>query len=214
VTTIGKALAIFIAAASVVFLCLSLMAWQIPIPDWQSKIKVLSEYQITPQEGEKTTWSAQVRYSKQNVTSSPVLPKVLLECFNKSIKEYKDQIAALKASTEDATQKIEAQKQFVALDITGIELRTKAILAQIEAINKQKETLTAQAAVETNKAQKIQEEAELLRNDSIRLMQEITELQTERYRISDLKAHLKDLIIRTEGLNLRLRERNAQLSGG
>ena len=67
VTAIGKALAIFIFAVSICYLAMSVLVWQVQIPDWKSKIAVLNEYSIVSQPGEKVTWIATNRVTKAQV---------------------------------------------------------------------------------------------------------------------------------------------------
>lgn len=209
VQSISRVLAVFITVASIAFATFAIMQvwWFDAFPNYNALANDFEEasFKFTP--GENPTYAATLTRTGENISSSPLLAKVLLDAYKKVTTDKNTELQAIQdppMTADDYLTLVEQDK--VAVQKT-YDLQHQE-LAQIQAFIAQK---TAEAAEINNQTIAKRKEAELRRQDVFRQHEQLDELRVERKRLADLQELLRDMIMRVEGNLIRLQNRNQQL---
>lgn len=209
IQAISRVLAVFITISSIAFLTFSILQvwWFDAFPNYRAMANELKEASFDYTPGENPTYSSKLVLTGENISTSPLLAKTLLDAYKKVTNEKNTALQAI----QDPPITADAYLQIVAQDKAAVEKaynNQHQELAQIQSFIQQK---TQEAAEINNQTMAKRKEAELRRQDVFRQHEQLDELKVERQRLSDLQNQVRDMIMRVEGNLIRLENRNQQL---
>ncbi len=209
IQAISRVLAVFVSVSSIAFMTFSIMQiwWFDAFPNYQAISKEIPEASFKYNPGENPTYSSTLTLTGENISTSPLFAKVLLDAFKKITNEKNAEMQTLQdppLTADDYLAMVEQDKKGIQ---TAYDLQHQQ-LAQIQTFIQQK---TQEAAEISNQAMAKRKQAELRREDVFRQQEQLGEIRVERKRLADLTEQLQDMIMRVEGNLIRLENRNQQL---
>lgn len=213
VTRLSKILVVFVTTASIAFMGFALAVSNAG-PNWSAQANELEDYIFTlapKTETQPATWSVQQRTATDQIGSSPVLPKLIGQALDDGKRRNDEELAEIEPKIPPLEQQIAAMEQVISIDKTGLDNRDKQLLAAY----KQLETDIQQVALAGDRlaqeAIRVRTMAELRRESVFRLLRELEQIETDHFQLGEQKRRLLDLLFQTEGLRIRLRDREKQL---
>ncbi len=211
-TSIGKIMAVFTAAASLVFLG---FVWVSSVggPNWRAEALELDEhYVLETGEGENSNYTIRTVHSgEQFDSSSPNLAKLVVDARRHRSEQQTQQIRALDEELATLNTELTNAEQFIQADLAALTKRENELASELEALNSELREITQQAIEKSQEAYDTRAESERLRNDVVRLKTQLNEIRIDRHRGEVQRAKLEDLLIRYEAQAEALKRRNRQL---
>lgn len=211
-TSIGKIMAVFTAALSLVFLG---FVWVTTVggPNWRAEAQELDEHYVFDSgEGENPQYTIRSAHAGEDFNrSNAVLPPLVVEARKHRSGQQQEQIRALDEEIEAIRSELTNAEQFIQADTAALTKRETELRASLDALNAELRELTQQAIEKSQEAYDKRAQSERLRNDVVRLRTQLDEIRIDRHRGEVQREKLEDLLIRYEAQVEALKRRNRQL---
>ncbi|MBL4883153.1 MAG: hypothetical protein JKY95_01285 [Planctomycetaceae bacterium] len=210
ISTIGRVFTVLVAMSSVAFMSFAISRW-VTIPDRASEARQLDEFTLTKTEGETPSWSAAKRLSGESVSTSINMSEVLEAMYKRGTQDAQTELTLHQEEIPFLEKDIAAAKASIEQDTAAVVTRAEQLLAQMKQLDELVDKLTTDAEREKAVAQKTQQTRERRRSDVYRVREEIAEVVSDKFRASQLKSQLTDMVRRVQGNVVKLQTRQQQL---
>lgn len=213
ITTISKCLAVFTAAASLLFLGFAVISTAAG-PNWESEIDELPQFTFSKTTGEQqTTWSVKERATEETVpvTYETVLASAVIAARERLKEDQKERLEALEDETRTVGVRLSEAKRLIELDTQAIDKRIAQLDAELADLNAQILAKIEEGTRIAEQISTVQADTEERREEVIRLEVQLKEIRADKFRALEQKKKLSDLLVRVNGNIERVERRNRQL---
>jgi len=211
-TALGKIMAVFTAATSLVFLG---FVWVNSVggPNWRSESLSLDDnYVFQAAEGPNAGYSARsVGTGTQFNRSAATLPELVLAARKDLSQKQQEEITALDEELQELNLQLTDAEQFIQADLSALDQRSEELSTELQALDDQLRELTSQAIQKSQEAYDKRARSERLRNDITRLKTQLAEIRIDHVRGIEQRDRLTDLLIRYKAQAETLKRRHQQL---
>jgi hypothetical protein len=211
-TTIGKALAVATAVASLAFLGFAGVS-TFGGPNWEGRARSIEGYTFSRTEGENPQWTVKKHVGDVSVPANKNLAPLIAQVYDDKKKDADEELAKLTAREPLVKAEIEALGKSTVADLAAMDARAADYRKYLDQLRKDVEALAAQVDMKAADTQKLEQRIEARREDVLRLSAQLEELRADGFRIGRIQQQLKDLIQQLDGSLERARRREAQLKG-
>lgn len=209
-TRFSKILLVLVLFASIAFMGFAAVS-SVGGPNWQKESATMTDYLFEYQPGENPIWSVKTRRGGEQISTSPVLAKVIVAAQKHKIQQQNEKIDQI-TKTIPPLEKAKANWEKInkldreAMDLMAAELSQKINMRDTEITQLANEGIKiSQQTLEVN------QEASERRSDVFRLQDQIDEIRNENYLAQEQQKTLRDYIARIEGKVQRLQRQKKLL---
>lgn len=181
------------------------------VPKPKAAPRTLADYTFTQAPGVTPTWSAQHRKDTAPVASSLALPEVISKAYQDAERRNRERIDQIQPGIQPLETRITSTRTMLEADRKALDARVAQLNQALTDIEKQITDSALQGEGKATQALDIRSEAEGLRESVMRLRRQLAEIETDHFQIVEQKHLFQDLLRQLQGLQLRLKDRNAQL---
>lgn len=208
-TRFSKILLVLVLAASIAFMGFAAVS-SVGGPNWQKEKESLTDYVFDYQPGENPTWTVKTRRSDEQISTSPVLAKVIIAAQKHQIQQQNEKISNFTKPIEDLKKSIKKWESANELDRKAMEIKAAALNQKILKQDSELTQLANKGIKLSEQTLEVNQEASERRADVFRLQDQIDEIRNETYLAKEQQNTLRDYIARIEGKVQRL-ERQKEL---
>lgn len=208
-TRFSKILLVLVLAASIAFMGFAAVS-SVGGPNWQKEKETLTDYVFEYQSGENPTWTVKARRSDEQISTSPILAKVIIAAQKHQIQQQNEKISKFTKPIENRKKLIKAWESYNKLDREAMELKAAALNQKILKQDSELNQLANEGIKLSQQTLEVNQEASERRADVFRLQDQIDEIRNETYLAKEQQNTLRDYITRIEGKVQRL-ERQKEL---
>lgn len=209
-TQFSKVLVVFVTTISIASLGVTLAVVNSG-PNWKAEAALLTDYDFAQTGGEKPTWSVNHRKDPKAIKQAVAHPEVIAAAYDHAINQTKTEIDAIKPRIKPEQELVERTKQWIEIDLRGLDERRKLLHEQTKALNKELADTSAASIRAGEETLKIRGEAERRRSDVARLSRTLDLIEADQFQLAEQKKRLLDMLFQMQGLRDRLKERAADL---
>jgi len=212
ITKLAKILAVFVAVTSLAFAGFAI-ATTFSGPDWRAmtQAKYFEHYSFTQGGAPDFAWTATRVADGDQIATSRRLPEVLVKVMDDILARQQEQLQVLSDQEPLLQARVESLEQDKAADEQALEKYVGVQRERLNAVRKQIETTGEEVIAATNEAQGIEKVIALRREEVAALKRQVQELKTDRFRLEEVQRNLENLLIQTQGDNLRAKSREQGL---
>ncbi len=209
-TRFSKILLVLVLASSIAFMGFA-AATAVGGPNWQQEKDKLTNYLFEYQPGENPTWTVKTRRGGEQVSTSPVLAKVIVAAQKHQIQKQNEQLDQITKTIPPLEKAIKNWKAINQVDRQAMDAKAAQLKQQIAALDTQIATLANEGIKISQQTLEVNQEAAERRADVFRLQDQIDEIRNEKYLTREQQKTLRDYIARIEGKVHRLQRQKMLL---
>jgi hypothetical protein len=181
-------------------------------PSWDAEAENLPEY-IFKQDTTSGLWSVKYRKDDSPLKSGVPHPAAVAEAYRHATELNNTELEIVEPQIEP----LEAQKKevndFRIADEGGLKLRKEKLKQEFDALSAEANKAGLAAESNAQAALATRTKAAARREDGQRLILQLEGIETDHFHLQEQRRRLLDSLFQMRGLQLRLRDRNAQLRG-
>ncbi|QDT30434.1 hypothetical protein [Gimesia panareensis] len=209
-TRFSKILLVLVLASSIAFMGFA-AATAVGGPNWLQEKDKLTNYLFEYQPGENPTWTVKTRRGGEQISTSPVLAKVIVAAQKHQIQKQNEQLEQITKTIPPMQKAIDNWKKINEVDSAAMIVKADQIKQQIAALDKEITNLANEGIKIGQQTLEINQEAAERRSDVFRLQDQIDEIRNEKYLTQEQQKTLRDYIARIEGKVHRLQRQKMLL---
>lgn len=210
---LGRILVVLVAAASLGFAAFAASLasggrnW---MGDTQNS-PLIDHFEFNSQTGEKTTYTATNRLTKESAASGTILPEVVNTAKQKLNQELSEKLQKAQADIDALKPRIPVVQSMRKEDEEALVAREAELLKNLDAVRGKILLATEEAARLGTEIEKVRGEGEERRAEVYRLKNQLELLRNDMFAAAQQKSALQDELLRLEQNLDRLQRRQAQL---
>lgn len=209
-TRFSKILLVLVLFTSIAFMGFAAVS-SVGGPNWLKEKDSMTDYLFELQPGENPIWAVKTRRSGEQISTSPVLAKVIVAAQKHKIQQQNEKIDQLTKSTPPLLKAIENWTKINQFDREAMDLKAAGLKEQITALDAEISQLANQGIKISQQTLEVNQEASERRADVFRLQDQIDEIRNEKYLTQEQQKTLRDYIARIEGKVQRLQRQKESL---
>lgn len=209
-TRFSKILLMLVLFTSVAFMGFAAVS-SVGGPNWAREKEALTDYLFELQPGENPTWSVKTRRGGEQITSSPVLAKVIVAAQKHKIQQQNEKIEQVTKTIPPLQKAIENWTRINQVDREAMDLKAADLRAKITSLDNAITQLANEGIKISQQTLEVNQEASERRADVFRLQDQIDEIRNEKYLTQEQQKTLRDYIARIEGKVQRLQRQKESL---
>lgn len=209
-TRFSKILLVLVLAASIAFMGFA-AATAVGGPNWLQEKDKLTNYLFEYQPGENPTWSVKTRRGGEQISSSPVLAKVIVAAQKHQIQQQNEKLAQIDKSIPPLEKAIKNWEGINQVDRQAMDAKAAELKQKIAALDTEITRLANEGIKISQQTLEVNQEAAERRADVFRLQDQIDEIRNEKYLTEEQQKTLRDYIARIEGKVHRLQRQKMLL---
>jgi len=202
-TFLSKILLVLVFFASIAFMGFAAVS-AVGGPNWSKEKDALTDYVFEHQAGENPIWSVKTRRGGEQLTTSPVLAKVIVAAQKHKLQQQNEKLDEVTKTIEPLKTSIKRWELINKVDRTAMKDKATELKQKIVQLDQQIIQL-GQQTLEVN------QEASERRADIFRLRDQIDEIRNERFLAEQQQKTLRDYIDRIQGKVQRLQRQKESL---
>lgn len=209
-TRFSKILLVLVLFASIAFMGFAAVS-SVGGPNWPKEADAMTDYLFEYQPGEKPMWSVKTRRTGEQISTSPVLAKVIVAAQKNKIQQQNEKIDQVTKSIPPLQQAIENWKKINQVDREAMDFRAVVLKEKIAALDSEITQLANEGIKTSQQTLEVNQQASERRADVFRLQDQIDEIRNEEYLAQEQQKTLLDYIARIEGKVQRLQRQKESL---
>lgn len=180
-------------------------------PNWIKEKDAMPDYVFELQPGETPTWSVKTRVGDEQISSSPVLAKVIVVAQKHQIQKQNEKLDQLSKSIPPIQKAIENWTKINQFDREAMDFKAAELKQKITEIDQNLAALSNESIKISEQTLDVNQAASERRADVFRLQDQIDEIRNEIYLTQEQQKTLRDYIARIEGKVQRLQRQKELL---
>lgn len=209
-TLISKILLVLVLFASIAFMGFAAVS-AVGGPNWSKEKDALTDYVFEYQSGENPTWSVKTRRGGEQLSSSPVLPKVIVAAQKHKLQQQNEKLDKVSKTIDPLSKSIQNWKLINKVDKAAMDDRATELGQKIVQLDQQIDQLANEGIKLGQQTLEVNQEASERRADVFRLRDQIDEIRNERFLAEQQQKTLRDYIDRIQGKVQRLQRQKESL---
>lgn len=209
-TRLSKILLVLVLSASIAFMGFAAVS-AVGGPNWEREKEDLTDYLFEFQPGENPTWTVKTRRGGEQISTSPVLAKVIVAAQKHQIQQQNEQLDQVSKTIPPLEKAIDNWKQINQVDRQAMATKAEELKQRIAALDTEITRLANEGIKISQQTLEVNQEAAERRSDVFRLQDQIDEIRNETYLAQEQQKSLRDYIARIEGKVQRLQRQKLLL---
>ncbi|WP_339730163.1 hypothetical protein [uncultured Gimesia sp.] len=209
-TRFSKILLVLVLFTSIAFMGFAAVS-SVGGPNWPKEADSMTDYLFELQPGENPTWSVKTRRGGEQISSSPVLAKVIVAAQKDQIQKQNEKIDQLTKSISPLQKAITNWTRINQVDHEAMDLKATGLRGKITALDTEIAQLANEGIKISQQTLEVNQDASERRADVFRLQDQIEEIRNEKYLTQEQQKTLRDYIARIEGKVQRLQRQKESL---
>ena len=209
-TRFSKILLVLVLFTSLAFMGFAAVS-SVGGPNWEKEKDSLTDYLFELQPGENPTWSVKTRRGGEQISSSPVLAKVIVAAQKDKIQKQNEKIDQVTKSIPPLENAIKNWTSINKVDREAMNLKAADLREKITALEMEIAQLANEGIKISQQTLDVNQQASERRADVFRLQDQIDEIRNEKYLTQEQQKTLRDYIARIEGKVQRLQRQKESL---
>tara|TARA_R110002095_G_scaffold210856_1_gene198398 strand:+ start:4905 stop:5594 length:690 start_codon:yes stop_codon:yes gene_type:complete len=209
-TRFSKILLVLVLFASIAFMGFAAVN-AVGGPNWQNEAESMTDYLFEYQPGENPTWSVKTRRAGEQISTSPVLAKVIVAAQKHKLQLQNEKIDLITKSISPLQSAIKNWKTINQQDREAMDVSAGELKQKISALDVAITQLANEGIKISQQTLEVNQEAAERRADVFRLQDQIDEIRNEKYLAQEQQKTLRDYIARIEGKVQRLQRQKESL---
>ncbi len=209
-TRFSKILLVLVLFTSIAFMGFAAVS-SVGGPNWQKEKDAMTDYLFEYQPGENPTWSVKTRRAGEQISTSPVLAKVIVAAQKHKITQQNEQIEQATKTIAPLQNAIKNWQQINQVDREAMNLKAAELREKIATLDSEISQLANEGIKISQQTLEINQQAAERRADVFRLQDQIEEIRNEKYLTREQQKTLRDYIARLEGKVQRLQRQKELL---
>ncbi|MFH1301590.1 MAG: hypothetical protein ABIK07_11065 [Planctomycetota bacterium] len=209
-TRFSKILLVLVLFASIAFMGFAAVS-SVGGPNWQNEADTMTDYLFEYQPGENPTWSVKTRRAGEQLSTSPVLAKVIVAAQKHKIQQQNEKIDLITKSIPPLQNAIKNWETINQVDREAMDVKAAELKQKISALDAAITQLANEGIKISQQTLEVNQEASERRADVFRLQDQIDEIRNEKYLAQEQQKTLRDYIARIEGKVQRLQRQKESL---
>lgn len=199
----------------VFFACIAFMGFtavsSVGGPNWHQEKEAMTDYLFELQTGENPTWSVKTRRAGEQISSSPVLAKVIVAAQKHKIQQQNEKIERVTKTIPPLETAIKNWQQINQIDSNAMNIKAEDLRGKISALDSEITKLANEGIKISQQTVEVNQQAAERRADVFRLQDQIEEIRNEKYLTQEQQKTIRDYIARIEGKVQRLQRQKKSL---
>jgi len=199
----------------VLFTCIAFMGFtavsSVGGPNWPTEKEAMTDYLFEYQPGENPIWSVKTRRVGEQISTSPVLAKVIVAAQKHKIQQQNEKLEQVTKTIPPLQKAIKNWQQINQVDSEAMNLMAADLKAKISALDSEITQLANEGIKISQQTVEVNQQAAERRADVFRLQDQIEEIRNEKYLTQEQQKTLRDYIARIEGKVQRLQRQKELL---
>jgi len=209
-TRFSKILLVLVLFACVAFMGFTAVS-SVGGPNWPKEKEAMTDYLFEYQPGENPIWSVKTRRAGEQISTSPVLAKVIVAAQKHKINQQNEKIEQVTKTISPLKKAIENWQQINLVDSEAMNLKAADLKGKISALDSEITQLANEGIKISQQTVEVNQQAAERRADVFRLQDQIEEIRNEKYLTQEQQKTLRDYIARIEGKVQRLQRQKESL---
>ena len=181
-------------------------------PNWQEEAEKLPEYMFT-QDTTTGLWTVQYRKDDSSLKSAVPHPAAVAEAYRHAAELNDAEFEVVNPQIEPLKAQKDEINKFRIADEGGVKFRNEKLRSDFDALAAEVNKTGLAANATAKAARDTRLKAAARREDGQRLILQLEGIETDHFHLQEQRRRLLDNLYQMRGLQLRLRDRNAQLRG-
>ncbi|WP_417390259.1 hypothetical protein [Gimesia sp.] len=209
-TLLSKILLVLVFFASIAFMGFAAVS-AVGGPNWSQEKDALTDYVFEYQAGENPIWSVKTRRGGEQLTTSPVLAKVIVAAQKHKLQQQNEKLDEVTKTIEPLKTSIKRWELINKVDRTAMKDKATELKQKIVQLDQQIIQLANEGIKIGQQTLEVNQEASERRADIFRLRDQIDEIRNERFLAEQQQKTLRDYIDRIQGKVQRLQRQKESL---
>ncbi|MCH9653871.1 MAG: hypothetical protein K0U86_11985 [Planctomycetes bacterium] len=209
-TLFSKILLVLVLFASIAFMGFTAVS-SVGGPNWYREKDAMTDYLFEYQPGENPIWAVKTRRAGEQISTSPVLAKVIVAAQKHKIQQQNEKIEQATKTIAPLEKAIKNWKQINQVDSEAMNLMAEDLKGKILALDSEITQLANEGIKISQQTLEVNQQAAERRADVFRLQDQIEEIRNEKYLTQEQQKTLRDYIARIEGKVQRLQRQKESL---
>lgn len=209
-TRFSKILLVLVLFASIAFMGFAAVS-SVGGPNWERETELLPDYVFEYEPGENPIWSVKVRQGSEQISTSPVLAKVIVAAQKHQIQQQNEKIEQITKTISPLENAIKNWEAINKLDRQAMDVKAGVLNEKIITRDTEIAQLANEGIKLSQQSLEVNQEASERRADIFRLQDQIDEIRNETYLAQEQQNTLRDYIARIEGKVQRLQRQKELL---
>lgn len=209
-TLLSKILLVLVFFASIAFMGFAAVS-AVGGPNWYQEKDALTDYVFEYQAGENPIWSVKTRRGGEQLTTSPVLAKVIVAAQKHKLQQQNEKLDEVTKTIEPLKTSIKRWELINKVDRTAMKDKATELKQKIVQLDQQIIQLANEGIKIGQQTLEVNQEASERRADIFRLRDQIDEIRNERFLAEQQQKTLRDYIDRIQGKVQRLQRQKESL---
>ncbi|WP_417379379.1 hypothetical protein [Gimesia sp.] len=209
-TLLSKILLVLVLFASIAFMGFAAVS-AVGGPNWSKEKDALTDYVFEHQTGENPTWSVKTRRGGEQLSTSPVLAKVIVAAQKHKLQQQNEKLDKVTKTIEPLKKTIKNWELINQVDRTAMKDKAAELKQKMVQVDQQVNQLANEGIKIGQQTLEVNQEASERRADVFRLRDQIDEIRNERFLANQQQKTLRDYIDRIQGKIQRLQRQKVSL---
>ncbi|MFK7778486.1 MAG: hypothetical protein QM501_10315, partial [Gimesia sp.] len=209
-THISKILLVLVLFACIAFMGFTAVS-SVGGPNWHQEKDAMTDYLFELQSGENPIWAVKTRRAGEQISTSPVLAKVIIAAQKHKIQQQNEKIEQVTKTIPPLAKAIGNWQEINQVDSEAMNLKATDLKEKISALDSKITQLANEGIKISQQTVEVNQQAAERRADVFRLQDQIEEIRNEKYLAQVQQKTLHDFIARIEGKVQRLQRQKESL---